>query len=206
MFWSTNRRSVAALVCWITHGKTQVQFYPFKLFLSLWTLAVTASACLPQPTTAPLLSLQTAVQWTGHTPTDTAERVQGQQASVHGERRAAVEAAQRRPAGEPPPPLTHLTLQLTTELCLFPHNCTFIAQIAPTTLNNLFLSSNLRLSSSTFYAWQRWKLFQIQRQTSVTAAQSLQCCWILVTATFGTNSIKEAHFDSKKTLLWLRCT
>ncbi|TMS23482.1 Microtubule-associated tumor suppressor 1-like protein A, partial [Larimichthys crocea] len=70
-----------------------------------------------------------AVQRTGHPPADAAERVQGQQASVHGERGAAVEAAQRRPAGESPPPLTHLALQLATELCLLPHKCTLIAQI-----------------------------------------------------------------------------
>lgn len=117
-----------------------------------------------QPTTALCLPLQAAVQWTGHPPADAAERVQGQQASVHGERGAAVEAAQRRPAGESPPPLTHLTLQLATELCLLPHNCALIAQITPptTTPASWFCSSPSQ-------AWQRLKLFQILRKTWVTA-------------------------------------
>lgn len=94
----------------------------FFLILSNCLLATTA-LCVP---------LQAAVQWTSQTPADTAERVQGQQASVHGERGAAVEAAQRRPAGESPPPLTHLTLQLPTELCLLPHCRTLISQITHT--------------------------------------------------------------------------
>lgn len=86
-----------------------------------------------QPTTALCLPLQAAVQWTGHTSADAAERVQGQQASVYGEWGAALEAAQRRPAGESPPHVTHLALQLATELCLLPLNCTVIAQITPKT-------------------------------------------------------------------------
>ncbi|XP_033933438.1 microtubule-associated tumor suppressor 1 homolog A isoform X2 [Pseudochaenichthys georgianus] len=74
-----------------------------------------------------------ALQRTGQTPADAAEGVQGQQAPVYGERGAALEAAQWRPAGQPPPPLPHLTLRLTSELCLLPHSCTLIAQITPTT-------------------------------------------------------------------------
>lgn len=40
-----------------------------------------------------------------------------------------MEAAQRRPAGEPPPPLAHLPLQLAPELRLLHHSCAVIAQI-----------------------------------------------------------------------------
>lgn len=42
-----------------------------------------------------------------------------------------MEAAQRRPAGEPPPPLAHLPLQLPAELRLLRHSCAVIAQITP---------------------------------------------------------------------------
>lgn len=42
-----------------------------------------------------------------------------------------MEAAQRRPAGEPPPPLAHLPLQLAAELRLLRHSCAVIAQITP---------------------------------------------------------------------------
>lgn len=84
-----------------------------------------------RPTTALCLPLQAAVQRTGHPSADSAEGVQGQQASVHGERGAALEAAQRRPAGESPPRVAHLALRLAAELCLLPHGCAVIAQIAP---------------------------------------------------------------------------
>lgn len=75
------------------------------------------------------LPLQAVVQRAGHTPADAAERVQGQQTSVHGERGAAVETAQWRPAGQSPSSLTHLPLQLAQELGLLPHSCTLISQI-----------------------------------------------------------------------------
>lgn len=99
-----------------------------------------------QPTTALCLPLQAALQWTGNTSADTTEGVQGQQASLHGERGAALEAAQWRPAGKSPPHVTHLTLQLPTELCLLPHNCAVIAQITPKTTTLILL---ITLSSLT---------------------------------------------------------
>lgn len=128
-----------------------------------------------QPTTALGLPLQAAVQWAGQTPADASERVQGQQASVHGERGAAVEASQWRPAGKSPPYLTHLPLHLTPELCLLPHSCTLIAQIAPTTQKPL-LSSDLQILPITFLSETK-----MEAALNTERLQPQQCCWIFMT-------------------------
>lgn len=79
---------------------------------------------LPQsPLCSPSLCrhLQAAVHRAGSTAADLAEGIQGQQASVHGERGTPVEAAQLRPE-QPTPPIAHLALSLAPQLGRLPHS------------------------------------------------------------------------------------